>query len=96
MYVNIVYILICNQTLLTTGITELTPGGRYASFDGDADRIVYFYKDHGKSLIIITGNHNSYTIVTDYTFHLLDGDKIATLVRIYYIIFQYYPIVFDL
>lgn len=34
---------------------------RYASFDGDADRIVYYYAD------------------ADDVFHLLDGDKIATL-----------------
>ncbi|POY76360.1 putative Phosphoacetylglucosamine mutase [Rhodotorula taiwanensis] len=34
---------------------------RYASFDGDADRIVYYYAD------------------ADGVFHLLDGDKIATL-----------------
>ncbi|GFS55480.1 phosphoacetylglucosamine mutase [Nephila pilipes] len=41
---------------------EIISGKRYASFDGDADRLVYFYKN---------GNDN---------FHLLDGDKIATLV----------------
>ena len=34
---------------------------RCVSFDGDADRIVYFYTDKDK------------------VFHLLDGDKIATL-----------------
>lgn len=39
-------------------------GIRYASFDGDADRIVYFFFDDNNK------------------FHLLDGDKIATLVRI--------------
>ncbi|XP_059898484.1 phosphoacetylglucosamine mutase [Gadus macrocephalus] len=37
-------------------------GERCCSFDGDADRIVYYYSDdHGR-------------------FHLLDGDKIATLI----------------
>ena len=36
---------------------------RCCSFDGDADRIVYFYQDVGGK------------------FHLLDGDKIATLVN---------------
>ena len=42
----------------------MEPGRRYCSFDGDADRIVYFYVDsYGR-------------------FHLLDGDKIATLVKI--------------
>ncbi|KAM0786685.1 hypothetical protein ACM66B_002130 [Microbotryomycetes sp. NB124-2] len=41
---------------------DLVPGQRYASFDGDADRIVYYYADK------------------DSVFHLLDGDKIATLV----------------
>ncbi|KAL5016259.1 hypothetical protein ScPMuIL_005848 [Solemya velum] len=40
----------------------LKPGVKYASFDGDADRIVFFYADE------------------DHKFHLLDGDKIATLV----------------
>ena len=45
-----------------SGIT-LKPGCRYCSFDGDADRIVYFYVDK------------------DGHFHLLDGDKIATLVK---------------
>ncbi|CAH2249233.1 phosphoacetylglucosamine mutase [Pelobates cultripes] len=41
---------------------EVKPLDRCCSFDGDADRIVYFYKDHGG------------------VFHLLDGDKIATLI----------------
>ncbi|KAJ2813006.1 hypothetical protein GGI24_006594, partial [Coemansia furcata] len=45
--------------------TTLVPAGRYCSFDGDADRIVYYYSDeHG-------------------IFHLLDGDKISTLVATY-------------
>ena len=38
-----------------------SPMKRCVSFDGDADRVIYFYTD----------NHE--------TFHLLDGDKIATL-----------------
>ncbi|KAJ2162214.1 hypothetical protein GGF46_000831 [Coemansia sp. RSA 552] len=43
----------------------LVPGRRYCSFDGDADRIVYYFADdHG-------------------AFHLLDGDKISTLVATY-------------
>ncbi|XP_042900184.1 phosphoacetylglucosamine mutase isoform X2 [Parasteatoda tepidariorum] len=42
--------------------SEILVNERYASFDGDADRLVYFYKDGSSS------------------FHLLDGDKIATLV----------------
>lgn len=37
-------------------------GERVCSFDGDADRIVYFYTD------------------SEGNFHLLDGDKIATLI----------------
>ncbi|XP_028253902.1 phosphoacetylglucosamine mutase [Parambassis ranga] len=47
-----------------TGV-EINPGERCCSFDGDADRIVYYY----------TGS--------DGTFHLLDGDKIATLISTY-------------
>ncbi|KAJ1893819.1 hypothetical protein LPJ66_005539 [Kickxella alabastrina] len=43
----------------------LTPSGRYCSFDGDADRILYYYSDECG------------------TFHLLDGDKISTLVATY-------------
>ncbi|XP_078236666.1 phosphoacetylglucosamine mutase isoform X1 [Pogona vitticeps] len=41
---------------------EMKPNERCCSFDGDADRIVYYYTD-------ATGQ-----------FHLLDGDKIATLI----------------
>uniref|UniRef100_A0A8D0L3V9 Phosphoacetylglucosamine mutase n=1 Tax=Sphenodon punctatus TaxID=8508 RepID=A0A8D0L3V9_SPHPU len=41
---------------------EVKPNERCCSFDGDADRIVYFYND--------AAGH----------FHLLDGDKIATLI----------------
>ncbi|XP_072218556.1 phosphoacetylglucosamine mutase [Leuresthes tenuis] len=44
-----------------TGI-EINPGDRCCSFDGDADRIVYYYTD------------------SQGLFHLLDGDKIATLI----------------
>ena len=44
---------------------QLAPGMRCASFDGDADRIVYFFLDDNNA------------------FHLLDGDKIATLVADY-------------
>lgn len=39
----------------------MKPNESCCSFDGDADRIVYYYKD--------TAGH----------FHLIDGDKIATL-----------------
>ncbi|KAJ2907676.1 hypothetical protein GGI21_003649, partial [Coemansia aciculifera] len=45
--------------------TTLVPGERYCSFDGDADRIVYYYSDDNG------------------VFHLLDGDKISTLVATY-------------
>ncbi|CAI5769762.1 phosphoacetylglucosamine mutase isoform X1 [Podarcis lilfordi] len=41
---------------------EMKPGERCCSFDGDADRIVYYYND--------PAGH----------FHLLDGDKIATVI----------------
>ncbi|KAJ0026952.1 hypothetical protein NQD34_017952 [Periophthalmus magnuspinnatus] len=44
-----------------TGL-EIKPGERCCSFDGDADRIVYYYSD------------------SEGKFHLLDGDKIATLI----------------
>ncbi|XP_012724274.2 phosphoacetylglucosamine mutase [Fundulus heteroclitus] len=49
------------QQKLPTGI-KINPGDRCCSFDGDADRIVYYYTD--------AQGH----------FHLLDGDKIATLI----------------
>ncbi|RPA72714.1 Phosphoacetylglucosamine mutase [Ascobolus immersus RN42] len=48
------------QQKLPPGL-EVTPLGRYASLDGDADRIVYYFT------------------AQDGTFHLLDGDKIASL-----------------
>ncbi|KAM9315628.1 phosphoacetylglucosamine mutase [Gastrophryne carolinensis] len=41
---------------------DMKPGERCCSFDGDADRIVYYYND------------------SEGHFHLLDGDKIATLI----------------
>ncbi|XP_028612076.1 phosphoacetylglucosamine mutase isoform X3 [Grammomys surdaster] len=41
---------------------EMKSGERCCSFDGDADRIVYYYRD--------AAGH----------FHLIDGDKIATLI----------------
>ncbi|XP_042659580.1 phosphoacetylglucosamine mutase isoform X2 [Tyto alba] len=44
---------------------DMEPNERCCSFDGDADRIVYYYKD-------ATGR-----------FHLIDGDKIATLISIF-------------
>ncbi|NXX42255.1 AGM1 mutase, partial [Tricholaema leucomelas] len=44
---------------------DLKPNERCCSFDGDADRIVYYYED--------TSGH----------FHLIDGDKIATLMSIF-------------
>ncbi|OMH79473.1 Phosphoacetylglucosamine mutase [Zancudomyces culisetae] len=43
----------------------MVPGERYCSFDGDADRLVYYFLDEGKQ------------------FHLLDGDRIASLVAMY-------------
>lgn len=43
----------------------MTAGERGCSFDGDADRIVYYYTD------------------SKGRFHLLDGDKIATLISTY-------------
>ncbi|XP_043962220.1 phosphoacetylglucosamine mutase [Gambusia affinis] len=49
------------QQKLPTGI-KINPGDRCCSFDGDADRIVYYYTD------------------CQGDFHLLDGDKIATLI----------------
>lgn len=49
---------------LASGIS-VNPGERACSFDGDADRIVYYYTD------------------SEGTFHLLDGDKIATLISTY-------------
>ncbi|XP_020497666.1 phosphoacetylglucosamine mutase [Labrus bergylta] len=41
---------------------KMNPGERCCSFDGDADRIIYYFTD------------------SDGKFHLLDGDKIATLI----------------
>ncbi|KAM3861547.1 phosphoacetylglucosamine mutase [Diretmus argenteus] len=49
------------QQKAPTGV-EMNAGERCCSFDGDADRIVYYYSD------------------SEGKFHLLDGDKIATLI----------------
>ena len=43
------------------------PGTRACSFDGDADRIVYYFMEDGK------------------TFKLLDGDKIAVMVAMFFV-----------
>ena len=53
------------QHLSTCFSLDSTAGAydRCCSYDGDADRIVYYYKDE------------------DGFFYLLDGDKIAVLVR---------------
>lgn len=50
---------------LPTGITPRV-NELYASFDGDADRVVFYYVDENEH------------------FHLLDGDKIATLIAGYF------------
>lgn len=49
------------QQKAPTGI-KMNAGDRCCSFDGDADRIVYYYSD------------------SEGQFHLMDGDKIATLI----------------
>jgi len=67
-------------TKLLIGIT-LEPGWRYASLDGDADRVVFFYEDSGMFVCHCHINE----LIFCYTlgkFRLLDGDKIATLVRV--------------
>lgn len=51
---------------------NLEPRTRYASFDGDADRIVYFYTTAGSEQSDAAP-----------TFHLLDGDKIAILIAMF-------------
>lgn len=53
-----------NLTFFSPGVS-MTAGERGCSFDGDADRIVYYYTD------------------SKGRFHLLDGDKIATLISTY-------------
>jgi phosphoacetylglucosamine mutase len=52
------------QQTTPTKLPESDSIRKYCSFDGDADRIVYYYLDEEKQ------------------FHLLDGDKIATLVSL--------------
>ncbi|KAG8219769.1 Phosphoacetylglucosamine mutase [Butyriboletus roseoflavus] len=51
-----------NQKLPPSLTSELGPGQRGCSLDGDADRLIYYYLDDGGK------------------FHMLDGDKITTLV----------------
>ncbi|KAN0100580.1 phosphoacetylglucosamine mutase [Tylopilus felleus] len=51
-----------NQKLPPSLTSELVPGQRGCSLDGDADRLIYYYLDEGGK------------------FHMLDGDKITTLV----------------
>ena len=64
------------------GIT-LEPGKRYASLDGDADRVVFFFEDDGMFSFYCCF---TVQVTTCYyclgKFRLLDGDKISSLVRI--------------
>ncbi|XP_048391942.1 phosphoacetylglucosamine mutase isoform X2 [Stegostoma tigrinum] len=53
------------QQKLPHGLLYIKTNERSCSFDGDADRIVYYYIDESGC------------------FHLLDGDKIATLITIF-------------
>ena len=53
------------QQKLPPSHADTPRGARCASFDGDADRLVYYYTDDGGK------------------FHLLDGDKIATLAAMF-------------
>ncbi|XP_020390190.1 phosphoacetylglucosamine mutase isoform X2 [Rhincodon typus] len=53
------------QQKLPHGLLHIKTNERSCSFDGDADRIVYYYIDESGC------------------FHLLDGDKIATLITIF-------------
>ena len=66
--------LIALLLLLTSNMSvgvPMTAGVRYASFDGDADRIVYYYIDNGESCCCslnavykeITANFVAYSIV---------------------------------
>lgn len=74
--------LVALATMVFTGIT-LKPGQRYASLDGDADRVVYFFEDNGVSmhLSMLQLKWRLFVLIIG-KFRLLDGDKISTLVRI--------------
>lgn len=65
---------LASHSLLCEGV-EINSGERCCSFDGDADRIVYYYTD------------------CEGHFHLLDGDKIATLISTFLkeLLTQVYP-----
>lgn len=52
-----------------TGL-DITPGTRYASYDGDADRIVFYYFDQGKILSITTDVYEGRVV---YLVFLLDS-----------------------
>ncbi|CAD6957263.1 unnamed protein product [Tilletia controversa] len=54
---------------------HVKPGERMCAYDGDADRLIYFYVREVKKGCIATGEFGE--------FRLLDGDKIATLVTDY-------------
>ncbi|KAL9932767.1 hypothetical protein V8E36_008466 [Tilletia maclaganii] len=54
---------------------HVKPGERMCAYDGDADRLIYFYVREAKKGCILTGELGE--------FRLLDGDKIATLVTDY-------------
>lgn len=55
--------------LLPVGMEDVLVGARCASFDGDADRLIYFYRPEGAK--------------DSREIRLLDGDKIALLLAKY-------------
>lgn len=58
------------QQKAPVGLT-LTPGTRYASFDGDADRIVYYYVDEDNTFCLLDGDKIA-TLVAGYLKNLLN------------------------
>lgn len=77
----------CGADYVKTG--QMAPDGmsysegeKCVSFDGDADRIVYFYKTSGLlTARLCCASCQLLCLSPEGNFRLLDGDKIAALVR---------------
>jgi len=76
-FYDLAFVIMCLLMITFLAGVVLEAGKRYASLDGDADRVVFFFEDNGESIL--------YCILPLCpsalgSFRLLDGDKIASLV----------------
>jgi len=62
---------------------KVEPKQKWCSFDGDADRLVYFYTIDGGSVFTLNKYSKMCVFSEGGPIHLLDGDKIAVLFALF-------------